>query len=173
MQTEPKFVRALAVAAWLTALVPLSYVASLYAFVIRNRLLLGHWPSEVEQASLAPGFDLHDDITYLLGMATLGATLAVPAFAAGCALIKADSRAWGRILLPVTGAFGLALLVLLADPGGFRSWFYDQMDERAKQHYFRANPPERTRATDNDTNKSLQPTGSRSDARLPVAEFPR
>ena len=136
MKEDQKPGRWVIAVAWVTALIPCSYVVSLYALVVRSRSILGHWPS-AEELSFASGTSLHSDVTEYLGVATVFAIFAVPALVAVCVRQKFELRTASRIFVPLIGAFCLPLLVVLFDPGQYHSWFCGQTDELAKQRSFR------------------------------------
>ena len=100
-------------------------LALFYAFVLRARLELGHWPVAYQPDPKLLGFDLHHTLVWL----GLFAILAAPAL---CGLGYLVAR-WGRAdtALPhrpaalFAGGFALAAILLVSDLGAFLHWFAD------------------------------------------------
>ncbi len=104
---------------WLSGY-PLVWTVLFYAFVLRARMQLGHWPSPYQPDPKALGFNLHHGFLEcgLMALIPLGIVATFLSF-----LPPASGKArwvglyWGMI----------ALLFLLArwDPGSFFEWFAD------------------------------------------------
>lgn len=118
--------RALRIAVWILALSPAAWFTAFWLFVLRARLILGHWPTPYNPDPKDLGFSCHR-MAIVLGLPLFFATtLTLLLF---IILFWREMKAAGaRPLLAATAAcVSVAVIHAIArqDPGKFFYWFAD------------------------------------------------
>jgi hypothetical protein len=109
----------------IAAAFPLLWLASVYLYILRIRVHLGHWPSASDGMAKHMAFGLvhHDlavDISLVSPLILLG--LGISAFI--CRRRDHRFKIWVPIAVFV-GSILLSFAVMAKDPGGFILWFAD------------------------------------------------
>jgi hypothetical protein len=106
-----------------TAAYPLLWLAVFYAFVLRARFALGHWPLPYRPDPKIMGFDLHHKAIWL-GLVAMPFFLVMSVLGAAMGRKKMGLRVTPLL---ATACFGALAVIILArfDPGEFFEWFAD------------------------------------------------
>ena len=108
----------------LLAAFPVAWLGLLYAFVLRARLQLGHWPAPYRPDPKSLGFGLHHQAIWLGLFAVpyiAGAGLALALLGRATGMYRGLWRVLGLLLISLT----IFILVLQLDPGNYFEWFAD------------------------------------------------
>ena len=106
--------------------IPATALAIFYTYVIRARLVLGHWPTPYNPDPKSLGFSVH----YLAALILMPATFASAIMALILVVLLATGRlgsfraARKRILIFVI-IWSVWFLLMRLDPGHFMYWFMD------------------------------------------------
>lgn len=103
---------------------PIGVLIGFYFYVIRQRALLGYWPSPYHPDPKDAGFVLHH-LTLTLGMTLLpGVTLVTMALILHRRSLDPRFQ-WVSPLAVALGSFAVYGAVMGVDPGGYVDWFWD------------------------------------------------
>ncbi len=103
---------------------PLAWLALLYAFVVRARLHLGHWPTPYQPDPKDLGFTFHHQAISFGLMALPVVVLASVALSVVGRHLGAYHRIWPALTLLVASVV-LVIALGRLDPGDFFEWFAD------------------------------------------------
>lgn len=125
VETEANGIKTFRSVLRLLCLVPISWVALFFSFVLRARHALGRWPSYDHPDPKQLGFGWHHLIIWLTINLVLASFCLAPVFLViGIARLRSRFHQWVSLSLFVLGVI-LILVILFVDPGGFLDWFAD------------------------------------------------
>ncbi len=122
--TQDRPTRDFPIATLLLASFPLLLLMVFFAYVLRARLFLGHWPSYNDPDPKQLGWWIQHSFLQLGFIAFPAVALLATMFAVAGRLHSRDFPFWTMLAI-IALACGIVIAFARVDPGGFVAWFWD------------------------------------------------